>query len=178
MKNAKTAFHRLMIFKRENTMQADILVRRATPEDVREVIVMVDDLLHEVMGAVQQQAFNFDTEKAAHNLKKFIEEDAYFVYIARTLDGSPASCITMEENRALYAGGVCGTLREFYVRPELRSGKIGLRLLEEAKAFGKSRGWTRLEVTTPPLPQFERTLAFYERQGFTITGGRKLKLAL
>jgi hypothetical protein len=44
--------------------------------------------------------------------------------------------------------------------------------------FGKARGWKRLEVTTPPLPQFEKTLAFYEREGFAITGGRKLKVLL
>jgi hypothetical protein len=53
-----------------------------------------------------------------------------------------------------------------------------MRLLEQAVAFGASRGWTRVEVTTPPLPQFEKTLAFYEREGFAITGGRKLKRAL
>jgi len=47
-----------------------------------------------------------------------------------------------------------------------------------ARAFGASKGWTRLEVTTPPLPAFERTLAFYEREGFAITGGRKLKTLL
>jgi hypothetical protein len=33
-------------------------------------------------------------------------------------------------------------------------------------------------VTTPPLPPFEKTLAFYEREGFAIAGGRKLKVAL
>ena len=51
-------------------------------------------------------------------------------------------------------------------------------LVEQAKVFGQSRGWTRLEVTTPPFPQFDKTLAFYEQDGFAITGGRKLKLAL
>ena len=35
-----------------------------------------------------------------------------------------------------------------------------------------------LEVTTPPLPQFDKTLAFYEREAFAITGGRKLKVVL
>jgi hypothetical protein len=39
-------------------------------------------------------------------------------------------------------------------------------------------GWKRLEVTTPPLSLFERSLSFYTREGFSITGGRKLKLAL
>ena len=33
----------------------------------------------------------------------------------------------------------------------------------------------RLEVTTPPLPEFERTLSFYETNNFEISGGRKLK---
>jgi hypothetical protein len=55
---------------------------------------------------------------------------------------------------------------------------VGLRLVSEAKAFGSSRGWSSLEVTTPPLPQFDRTLAFYEREGFSIAGGRKLKVVL
>jgi hypothetical protein len=50
--------------------------------------------------------------------------------------------------------------------------------LEQARRLGQSRGWRRLEVTTPPLPQFDRTLAFYQRQGFSISGGRKLKLEL
>lgn len=54
--------------------------------------------------------------------------------------------------------------------------KMWASVCEQAKDFGISRGWTRLEVTTPPLPQFDKTLAFYERQGFANTGGRKLKL--
>ncbi len=51
-------------------------------------------------------------------------------------------------------------------------------LLAKAKRIARSKGWTRLEVTTPPLPQFDRTLAFYERQGFSISGGRKMKIEL
>ncbi len=51
-------------------------------------------------------------------------------------------------------------------------------LLDAAREYGVRHGWTRLEVTTPPLPQFDRALAFYEREGFSISGGRKLKVAL
>jgi hypothetical protein len=50
--------------------------------------------------------------------------------------------------------------------------------MAEAKQVVRSKGWTRLEVTTPPLPQFDRTMAFYERQGFSISGGLKMKLSL
>jgi len=41
-----------------------------------------------------------------------------------------------------------------------------------------TRGWKRREVTTPPLPEFDRTLAFYPREGFAVTGGRTLKTLL
>lgn len=42
--------------------------------------------------------------------------------------------------------------------------------MAEAKAFAKARGWRSLEVTTPPLPQFDKSLAFYERERFYISG--------
>jgi GNAT superfamily N-acetyltransferase len=82
------------------------------------------------------------------------------------------------ESHALYAEGAFGTIPELYVRPEYRSQGLGRSLLSQAMAFGSSRGWKRLEVATPPLPEFDRTLAFYEREGFAVTGGRKLKLLL
>jgi GNAT superfamily N-acetyltransferase len=77
---------------------------------------------------------------------------------------------------ALYTEGAYGTIPEFYVRPAHRSNGVGTALLSEAKRVGQAKGWRRLEVTTPPLPQFERTLAFYQREGFSISGGRKLKM--
>jgi GNAT superfamily N-acetyltransferase len=82
------------------------------------------------------------------------------------------------ESYALYAEGIYGTIPELYVRPAYRSLGIGRRLVAGAKDYGAERGWTRIEVTTPPLPQFDRTLAFYERQGFAVSGGRKLRVLL
>jgi GNAT superfamily N-acetyltransferase len=55
---------------------------------------------------------------------------------------------------------------------------VGEQLLHTAEGYGRERGWKRLEVTTPPLPEFERTIRFYEEQGFTVTGGKKLKISL
>lgn len=94
-----------------------------------------------------------------------------------TIDGSKA-VIALYESYALYAEGAFGTIPELYVRPGFRSKELGFQLIAQAKSFGRSRGWKRLEVTTPPLPEFDKTLAFYEREGFAITGGRKLKIAL
>lgn len=108
----------------------------------------------------------------------FIEWEKYFVFFAKNGHEHPIGFIALYESHVLYAEGAFGTIPELYVRPAFRSQDVGLRLIEQTKDFGLSRGWTRLEVTTPPLPQFDKTLAFYERQGFAITGGRKLKLTL
>ena len=44
----------------------------------------------------------------------------------------------------------------------------------DARAHGRQQGWSRIDVTIPPLPAFARTLGFDEREGFSISGGRKL----
>lgn len=139
---------------------------------------MVGELLSEIMATIGIQAFNFDLTETTERLTDFINREKYFVFIARGIDDEPTGFIALYESYALYAEGAFGTVPELYVRPAHRSSALGQRLLSQAKIFGASRGWQRLEVTTPPLPQFDRTLAFYEREGFAITGGRKLKVSL
>lgn len=112
-------------------------------------------------------------------LKEFLEKEKYFIFSARRVnDQKEIGFISLYESFALYAEGTIGTIPELYVSPDCRGGKIGKRLLEAAKEFGVARGWKRLEVTTPPLPQFDKSLKFYEQNGFSITGGRKLKMDL
>ncbi len=139
---------------------------------------MVGELLAEIMNAIGVKAFNFDLADTTIRLKNFLANEKYFVFVARSGSANPAGFIALYESYALYAEGAFGTIPELYVRPEYRANRLGFRLLSRAKAFGASRSWTRLEVTTPPLPQFDRTLAFYEREGFSISGGRKLKATL
>ena len=100
------------------------------------------------------------------------------VFVARDENRTPAGFIALHESRALYAGGVFGTIPELYVRPAFRSQGLGRLLIDAACSHGGERGWLRLEVTTPPLPNFDRTASFYEREGFAVTGGRKLKRPL
>ena len=66
-------------------------------------------------------------------------------------------------------------MQEFFVAPPFRGNGVGGLLLNAAAELARKRRWNRLEVCTPPLPEFDRSLAFYERHGFEITGGRKLK---
>ena len=159
-------------------MSAEFTIQQAIASDAQEVAVMVGELLTEIMNAIGVQAFNFDLAETTARLKDFIDREKYFVFIARSESGGPAGFIALYESYALYAEGAFGTIPELYVRPEHRTNGLGLHLVSQAKSFGASRGWTRLEVTTPPLPQFDRILAFYEREGFAISGGRKLKVSL
>ncbi len=159
-------------------MTPNITVARASAQDSHEVAEMAGELLREIMDAIGVQAFNFDLEETTDRLMGFLDRETYFVFVARDERQRAVGFIAMVESHALYAEGTFGTIPELYVRPEFRSRNVGLDLVTQAKSFGKSRGWTRLEVTTPPLPQFDKTLAFYEREGFAITGGRKLKVAL
>lgn len=139
---------------------------------------MVGELLAEIMNAIGVHSFHFELVEATGRLEEFLRAENYFVFVAHDDGGRAVGFVTLYESYALYAEGTFGTIPEFYVRPGYRSGGVGRSLASQAKAFGASRGWKRLEVTTPPLPQFEKTLAFYEREGFSITGGRKLKVAL
>ncbi len=153
-------------------MSAHFKIQRAFTGDAPDVAVMVGELLTEIMNTIGVRAFNFDLAETALRLRDFLSREKYFVFVARSEGGSPAGFIALSESYALYAEGVFGTIPELYVRPAFRARGFGLGLVSEAKSFGASRGWTRLEVTTPPLPQFGRTLAFYEREGFAISGGR------
>lgn len=159
-------------------MPTEFRIQSATAADAPVVAEMVGELLAEIMRTIGAQAFNFDLAETTARLADFVEREKYFVFVARDGHGREAGFVALCESHALYAEGVFGTIPELYVRPEYRSQGLGLHLLAQARAFGSSRGWKRLEVTTPPLPEFDRTLAFYEREGFAVTGGRKLKLLL
>ena len=159
-------------------MSTNTTVQKAAVNDSNEIAVMVGELLDEIMAAIGIQVFNFSLDETALRLKDFIGQEKYFVFVARDGNTNAIGFVAMYEGYALYAEGAFGTIPELYVRPAYRSQGVGLRLLGQAKSFGNSRGWTRLEVTTPPLPQFDKTLLFYQREGFAITGGRKLKVTL
>ena len=156
---------------------AAIVADRTTASDAPTIAAMVGELLTEIMDAVGERVFHFDLAQTTSRLIDLIEQEKYFVFVARQ-DKSAVGFIALYEGYALYAEGAFGVIPELYVRPPYRSHNVGKGLISHAKRFGASRGWSRLEVTTPPLPKFDRTFAFYERERFSITGGRKLKINL
>ncbi|QEG38962.1 Acetyltransferase (GNAT) family protein [Roseimaritima ulvae] len=138
---------------------------------------MVGELLHEIMRVIDVPAFDFDHDSTAKRLSAFIDDGIYDGFVAFD-DAKAIGFATVYQSHSLYGNGAYGTIPELFVRPSHRSRGIGKQLLAALAGNAAGRGWTMLEVTTPPLPSFDRTLSFYERSGFEITGGRKLKLKL
>ena len=154
-------------------------IDHAQPNDAPIIAQMVGELLHEIMASIGTKAFTVDREETQARARSWIENGTYIVLLAR--DGAqaePLGFLALYECYALYAEGSFGTIPELFVRPAYRSSGVGATLISEAQGVGQARGWSRIEVTTPPLPQFDRTLAFYQQQGFSISGGRKLKIDL
>jgi GNAT superfamily N-acetyltransferase len=154
-------------------------ITQAQPSDAPIVAEMVGELVREIMAVIGEPAFRFDRANTEARAQHWLAHGLYKVFLARDLpDDRVVGFLALYESYGLYADGAFGTIPELYVRVAYRSRGVGASLLAEARRHGISQGWTRLEVTTPPLPQFKRTLAFYERQGFGVSGGRKLKVDL
>jgi GNAT superfamily N-acetyltransferase len=154
-------------------------IEHAQPVDAPIIARMVGELLHEIMAMVGTSVFSFHQEETEARARSWMTEGKYSVLLA--FDGvqpEPLGFLALCESIALYTEGVFGTIPEFYVHPAHRSQGVGTALLAESKRIGRLKGWRRIEVTTPPLPQFARTLAFYQQEGFSLSGGRKLKVDL
>jgi GNAT superfamily N-acetyltransferase len=152
-------------------------VSRAQPVDAATIAELVGELLREIETAIGSKVFSFDAAGTEARARMWLSNGSYTVFIAYSGSGNEVlGFVAVYESFGLYADGAFGTIPELYVRPAFRSRGIGAGLLAEANQFARSRRWTRLEVTTPPLPQFARALAFYERHHFSVSGGRKLKM--
>ncbi|ODT46270.1 MAG: GNAT family N-acetyltransferase [Nitrospira sp. SCN 59-13] len=152
-----------------------ILIRNAVPSDAPVIARLVDELLQEIMVVTGAQAFHASVAHTETCVRSWLTDGAYTILLACEGD-APCGFLALAECRALYVGGLFGIIPELYVRPDRRSQGVGRELVREATRVARSKNWARLEVATPPLPQFDRTLAFYERQGFSVSGGRKMKV--
>lgn len=157
-------------------MQLSVMIIPADASNYRDLAIMVGELLGEIMKKTNRNEFKYDLRKTELYIKRLITNNNYWVYIARDIITEQyIGFISMYESYALYTNGAFGTISELYVRPEWRTNNIGKDLIMLAKEFAQQNGWHRIEVTTPSLPEFDSTLRFYQSNGFSITGGKKLK---
>lgn len=60
----------------------------------------------------------------------------------------------------------------------LLSSGVGSMLIEQVKDYGNNSNWSCIELCTPPLPEFVRTLNFYQKNGLIPVAGRKMRQTL
>jgi GNAT superfamily N-acetyltransferase len=156
-------------------LTADIV--QADASDSAAITALTGALLEEIQVAIGERVFRFDAVRNQARLREALVSGRCVVLLARDPQRGRETLgfLAMCQGFALYAEGTFGIITELYVRPTHRGRGVGSVLLAAARAHGRQQGWSRMEVTTPPLPAFSRTLGFYEREGFSISGGRKLR---
>ena len=111
-------------------------------------------------------------EEVIQTARKLLGGSTVWALLAETDEGKPAGVLTLNACAAVYAGGHFGEITELFVRPALRRQRVGKQLLDAAIEFGKKQDWTRLEVCAPPVPPWERSVSFYQQNGFLPLGPR------
>jgi len=153
-----------------------VTIRHATTADAAEIARMVKALTDEIIALIGHEHFDVEESTSAALAREWLESGTYAVYLALDdADGRPIGIATLCESRSVYAQGAFGIIQEFYVAPPWRSQEVGTRLVDACVRHGREAGWKRLELATPPLPEFARTVSFYKDNGFEPTGGRKMK---
>lgn len=150
------------------------IINKSKADDVAKLAVC---LTSEIIERTGIKHFDADLPLAISLCKSYVSNGLYKVIAAfdeNKIVGFGSLC----ESHSLYAEGAFGIIQEFYVMPNYRSKDIGKELISEIVRFAKSKKWKRLELCTPPLPEFNRTVAFYRANGFEITGGRKMKRSI
>ncbi|MGN7356889.1 GNAT family N-acetyltransferase [Paenibacillus sp. SAF-054] len=152
-----------------------IQIKKCTFDDYEIVDNLFRRLINEIIIKTtgDQSLFSLTDTRKAFN--QGMEQGIYSVFMAIS-GGQTIGFIAMCESFSLYADGRFGIIQELYVLENYRSMNVGGELLKFAINYGQEKGWKRLEVCTPPIPEFERTLEFYEKNEFSITGGKKLKI--
>jgi len=151
-----------------------ISFKLASINDVNLIAKLVIELTNEISQLTDTKPFNIDLESTIRRCHELISEGHYCAIIC-FCEEMPIAVATITETYALYAGGKIGVIQEFYVTPEYRASGIGTKLIEQVKQYGKRQKWASLELCTPPLPEFERTLKFYQKSGLIPVGGRKMR---
>ncbi|NRR34352.1 GNAT family N-acetyltransferase [Oxalobacteraceae bacterium] len=156
-------------------MQTEFII--ATPADAPTVARLVIELTDEICQRAEIKGFNINVEETIARTIDFIKR-GFYTAILGVQEGRVIAVACIAESYALYAGGKIGIVQEFFVSPEYRSSGVGAQLIEAVNAHGREQGWACVELCTPPLPAFDNTLAFYQRNGMAAVGGRKMRAYL
>ena len=152
-------------------------IRQALTDDATHIAIMVKELTDEIMDRTGAHHFHVQLDETTARCRRFLDTGLYEAFLA--IEGAEViGFVALCESHALYAEGTFGIIQELYVRGAFRLAGTGGALVEAAKRHAVQKGWRRLELCTPPVPEFEPVVSFYAGRGFSVTGGRKMKCAV
>jgi GNAT superfamily N-acetyltransferase len=151
--------------------------KKATIEYCEVIIDLYEELMREIGDKTNTEPKLTPKAQSIELCKHYLECNIYTVFVAEA-DNEIIGFLSLCPSHSLYAGGEFGVIQEFFVRPAYRSNKVGATLLAKAVEYANQVGWKRLEVATPPLPQFERSFLFYKKNRFVDGEGRKMRLVI
>jgi len=155
----------------------EINFRQATVNDSEIIGTLVVELTNEICALTHAKHFDINLNETIQRCNDLIQHGHYFAIIG-TYKSIPIAVVTMTETHALYVKGTIGVVQEFYIAPKYRASGVGSMLIEQVKDYGRECNWSCIELCTPPLPEFERTLNFYQNNGLNPVGGRKMRQML
>jgi GNAT superfamily N-acetyltransferase len=161
----------------EIRVSMEINFRLATAKDSEIIGNLVVELTNEISTLTNAKHFDINLDETIQRCNELIQKGHYSAIIG-VYDNRPIAVVTMTETYALYVSGTIGVVQEFYVTPQFRATGVGSMLIEQAKDYGKKCNWSCIELCTPPLPEFDRTLNFYQKNGLNPVGGRKMRQML
>lgn len=102
---------------------------------------------------------------------RLLQDDRIVAWLAEFAE-RPVGLVTATTAHAIYARGAFGEINEVYVEPGFRATGLARRLIETVSDFGRTQGWSRVQLSAPQAgtPGAERAYAFYERIGFADVG--------
>lgn len=152
----------------------ELVFSHASEDDSEVLGKMVVELTEEICLRTDTQHFDIDLPGTVQRCREFLKTGKYAAILC-SVESQVIGFATLSETYALYAGGKIGVVQEFYIAPAFRSCGAGAKLIEQVKRYGVHHDWACVELCTPPLPEFERTLDFYQRNGLIPVGGRKMR---
>lgn len=147
------------------------IIEKHQSKDIAQLAIC---LINEIVERTGEAHFELDKAKNISLCEHYVSNGLYHVMAA--FDGDEVvGFASMCERHSLYAEGSFCIIQEFYVMPDYRSKKVGTSLMEAVKQYSQAHNWKRIELCTPPVSEFERSVDFYEANGFEKTGGYKMK---
>lgn len=133
-------------------------------------------LAQEIATRTGARSFDMDERDGILRCEDSIRSGRYLVTLAVRF-GQHIGFASLSESLAVCGCG-CGIIQEFFVLPGHRSRGVGRRILQNVKRQAALRGMTDLELCAPPLPEFQRTVDFYLREGFGPSSGGRMRCPL